>query len=80
MPKATVTALAILSLFLSACSSTTTGSLYRGSGASAGNEQSYCEKEENKPVCVMGGILVAALIGGILISNNNDGGGGSNPD
>ena len=79
MSKAAVIAISIMSLFLSACSTTTTGSLYRGSGASAGNEQSYCENEDHKPVCVIGGILVAGLIGGILL-NNHGGGGGGQPD
>lgn len=79
MSKATVTAFAILSLFLSACTTTTAGLRYPGSGASAGNEQSYCENEDHKPVCIMGGIFLGALIGGILLSNHGGGGGGQ-PD
>ena len=79
MSKATIAAITALCLFLSACSTTTAGLRYPGTGASAGNEQSYCENEDNKPVCVMGGILVAALIGGILINNNHDGGGSAPP-
>ena len=58
-------AIAILSLFLSACSTS-------GSGMSSGNNTpgSYCY--EHTAVCVVGGVIVAGAVAAVIIHNNND--------
>lgn len=64
MSKASIIAISILSLCLSACSTS-------GGGMSSGNKSgSYCE--EHRDVCIVGGILLTGLVAGIIIHNNND--------
>ncbi|TAL26999.1 MAG: tail fiber domain-containing protein [Alphaproteobacteria bacterium] len=65
MSKATIAAVTVLSLFLSACSTS-------GGGMSSGNNTpgSYCY--EHTTVCVVGGVIVAGAIAAVIIHNNND--------
>lgn len=62
MHKATIAAMTVLSLFLSACST---------SGVSSGNKsESYCE--EHRTQCIVGGVIIAGVVTAIIVHNNRD--------
>jgi hypothetical protein len=62
MRRATIAAIAALSLFLSACST---------SGVSSGNKsESYCE--EHRTQCIVGGVILVGAVTAIIVHNNRD--------
>lgn len=64
MSKATIAAIMVLSLFLSACSTS-------GGGMSSGNKSdSYCE--EHRTQCIVAGVIVAGVVTAIIVHNNRD--------
>ena len=84
MSKALVTAAALFSLCLSACTMNDSGAHFTGMSAGNDNNSWYCSQPENKNKCIVGGLLLGGIIAGVVISNNNDdhgnGGGGGGGD